>query len=221
MEPIIARMIRTNAASDSGTEYPAPHTQLGRRSDIAWQDDKHTTGQPTKSVLYSYWPTVKRRQRRGGHTARPSRSYNIKISCTLLQRSTVPVRNKLGSGCTRLQKQVRHGALGCGRRKAAPGPPAGRPASVSRPRGRVAIPTATEFPAAWPAPASPDGSKGRLERFPHVDRPRAAAIADAGHSQSDAAKTRDSRVIRTAFRGVDPTRPHPHPVACALWPGRG
>lgn len=177
MEPIIARMIRTNAApvvcfsdpdicarfmaaSDSGTEYPAPHTQLGRRSDIAWQDDKHTTGQPTKSVLYSYWPTVKRRQRRGGHTARPSRSYNIDHGSQDLLYTT-PAQN-LAAAARVYKTQVRRGALGCGRRKAAPGPPAGRPASVSRPRGRVAIPTATEFPAAWPAPASPDGSKGRL-----------------------------------------------------------
>lgn len=74
------------------------------------------------------------RHGRRGHTISIT---SLTISCTVLeQSSTVPVPNKLGSGCTRLQKQVRHGALGCGRRKAAPGPPAGRPASVSRPRGR-------------------------------------------------------------------------------------
>lgn len=96
------------------------------------------------------------RHGRRGHTISIT---SLTISCTVLeQSSTVPVPNKLGSGCTRLQKQVRHGALGRGRRK-------GRETRICVSAARAAIPTATEFPLATsqtasPAPASPDGSKG-------------------------------------------------------------
>lgn len=158
----------------AAARYGVPRATHAARS-LAWQDDKHTTGWPTKErtvlLLANGQKAAASRRARRGHT----------ISITSLKISSVPCQCQINlsqrqHACAKTSN-VRHGALGCGRRKAAPGPPAGRPASVSRPRGRAgeqaAIPTATEFPAAWPAPApaSPDGSKGRLERLPHVDRP--------------------------------------------------
>jgi hypothetical protein len=69
----------------------------------------------------------------------------------VLQSPAQSASAKFGSGCTRLQAQVRHGALGRGRRKAATGPP-GRETricvcvSAARASGRAAILTATERP---------------------------------------------------------------------------
>jgi hypothetical protein len=171
------------------------------------QDDK----QPRKERTASYRPTAKGR----GSTAAPAPARSrrgsitsLKISCTvlLLQHGASA---KLCSSCTRARTiRIRlsyrsraeilkkllvgpHGAV----RKAAPGPPAGRPASVSRPRGRAAIRAAAQFPLPSRL-AGPRPSARRTGR--NVDQ-RPAAIAGAGHSQSDAAMTRDSRVIRTAF----------------------
>lgn len=199
-----------------GTEYPGAthdthytgmHTAAARDKSVWRQDDK----QPRKERTASYRPTAKGR----GSTAAPAPARSrrgsitsLKISCTvlLLQHGASA---KLCSSCTRARTiRIRlsyrsraeilkkllvgpHGAV----RKAAPGPPAGRPASVSRPRGRAAIRAAAQFPLPSRL-AGPRPSARRTGR--NVDQ-RPAAIAGAGHSQSNAAMTRDSRVIRTAF----------------------
>lgn len=78
-------------------------------------------------------------------------SQHLLYTVHVLQSPAQSASAKFGSGCTRLQAQVRHGALGRGRRKAATGPP-GRETricvcvSAARASGRAAILTATERP---------------------------------------------------------------------------
>jgi hypothetical protein len=84
-------------------------------------------------------------------------SQHLLYTVHVLQSPAQSASAKFGSGCTRLQAQVRHGALGRGRRKAATGPP-GRETRIC-----VCVSAARaggDSDGHRAPPASPDGPKG-------------------------------------------------------------
>lgn len=190
-------------------------------SDIPWQNDKRV---PCRGTDHDQWSK-----------AAASRSYNIRHesrrspAAAAQCRTPMPVPNLDAAARNKAQvteqqyktarSTPRRACPGLARAQESGARDSGRETrfcvSAGRMGGRaaIAIPTAIELPG----PSRLVRLPGRVERRARRDGfacrstltcprpPRPAAIADAGHSQSFAAKTRDSRVIRTAFRRVDLT----------------
>jgi hypothetical protein len=129
------------------------------RSDIAWHTRRQAEHGPTKSVLYVYECILMANGQKeaaciAACTARPSRSSTISITTpqhllytySSLQHR-VPAPN-LAAAARVYKHKYATAPWGAGAGKRRPGLRAGRPASVSvsRPRGRAAILTATERP---------------------------------------------------------------------------